>query len=1241
MIPQLDGPGRRWELKPADPAAVRAIQAELGLPRLVARTLVARGVDTPDEAKRFLAPSLSQSWCDPADIPGLSAVADEVERSLDAHERIAVFGDFDVDGITSTAVLVRALRELGGDAIPFLPTREGEGYGLSQASLTRLLEQSPALVVTVDNGIAAKDEAAWLVRQGVRLAVTDHHEPSDLVPQGVPVADPKLLVESPSRELAGVGVALKLVCELGRRRGAPDLWREYTDFACLGTVADLMLFTEENRALVADGIARINRSPRPCIAALSALAGVDTAAITSESLSFSLIPRINAAGRIDDPMIALDLLLTDDYEAATSAAGRLDEINTRRRAIESELADEAGAQAREIYHGQRALVLAGEGWHEGVKGVVASRMVGRYGVPTLLFTINDGLARGSGRTVGSINLFQAVSRCSDLFERFGGHEAAVGITMPAGNLPEFTRRFTQLMDEEPAEAFVNIAQVDAAISLDEVSYEAFEAVQLLQPFGQGMRTPLFVAPDVFLENCGTVGKEGNHLRFNATDGVSSAQAIRFRCGNIPELLECDSAVDLVFEGQAEEWRGRHQAKLLVRDINIHCDGQEPIPDVVEELMARSDEFLVREPYAGIDEAESFHTKVVGVTFEGRQDLVRRLAPGDELLIERDELNQYDSNAIAVVSEHGQVGFLNRDMAAQLAPAMDGGARYSAVVTEVTGGEPLDELERALAAAEGQRSLGLNILVTKDSRGSDDEGELAHMAELRAKWAGVPADELDDRLREALVGDSPLHLAQQQALAHLAGGRSTLVVMATGRGKSLIFHLHAARTAIATGKASVFVYPLRALVSDQLAALERVFSRFGLVVRLLTGETDEAGRAQVFSQLTRGEVSVVLTTPEFLAIHAAEFAACGSIGFLAVDEAHHIGQAKTGHRPAYRQLPEVRRLLGDPVCLAATATADAAACADIDEVLGVVSHVFDPTVRENLELDDARADRADRQRDLKLANIVATGQKTVAYVNSRDGAVRLARMLRKRLPDLAAHVAYYHGGLPKEMRAAVERAFREGEVTALMATSAFGEGVNIPDIRHVVLYHLPFNDVEFNQMSGRGGRDGGPTQIHLLYSKGDVRINNRILASQAPERSEMAVLYKVIRRLAGEGRLATVEADLAGGLHVVRTADEGKAPTREEIVAECVRENPSSQIDEGGVSTGLAVFSELGLVRLVGRGSARKIVFVQGPDRVDLASSTRYQEGCNEIEEFGQFSDWAFEAPADDVLARINRPILPH
>ena len=179
------------------------------------------------------------------------------------------------------------------------------------------------------------------------------------------------------------------------------------------------------------------------------------------------------------------------------------------------------------------------------------------------------------------------------------------------------------------------------------------------------------------------------------------------------------------------------------------------------------------------------------------------------------------------------------------------------------------------------------------------------------------------------------------------------------------------------------------------------------------------------------------------------------------------------------------------------------------------------------------------------------------------------------------------------------------------------------------------------MSGRGGRDGQPTTIHLLYSKGDVRINNRILASQAPERSEMAVLYKVLRRLAREGRLATVEADLADGLHVVSTADEGKAPTREEIVAECVRENPSSQIDEGGVSTGLAVFSELGLVRLVGRGSARKIVFVQGPDRVDLASSTRYQEGCNEIEEFGQFSDWAFCAPADEVLARVNRPILPH
>ena len=292
---------------------------------------------------------------------------------------------------------------------------------------------NPELIVTVDCGIACRDEVNGILADGVDVVITDHHEPPELCPVGVPLVDPKTDPSCPSSILAGVGVALKVVQALGGRFGYPHLWRSYTDLATLGTVADLMPMRDENRALVADGLSHINESPRPCLAALLGQAGAAGKPVTATDLSFSIIPRLNAAGRLGDAQVALDLLMTDDFDTACKLAAELEATNDKRRAIESELSEVARAQATEVYHGQRALVVAGAGWHEGVKGIVASRLVHTYGVPCLLFTIDGDEARGSGRTVGQVNLFQAVESVADLTTRFGGHEAAVGVTLPAGD----------------------------------------------------------------------------------------------------------------------------------------------------------------------------------------------------------------------------------------------------------------------------------------------------------------------------------------------------------------------------------------------------------------------------------------------------------------------------------------------------------------------------------------------------------------------------------------------------------------------------------------------------------------------------------------------------------------------------------------------------------------------------------------------------------------------------------------
>lgn len=1096
----------RWCIAPNNPELEERLASALGVAPLVARIMVAHGIGGVEEGRLFLTPSLERDWADPLIIPGMAEVAARVERAVRDGEVIAVFGDFDVDGITSTCLLTEALRQLGACVHPFIPHRFEEGYGLTAQALDRVVEAcEPSLVITVDNGIAARDEVVALAGRGIDIVVTDHHEPSDLVPVGIPVTDPKMVDESPSRELAGAGVALKLVQILGERLGQPQLWRSYTEVAALGTVSDMMCLTPENRALVADGIAHMRATARPGYIALAAVTRTDLSTITADALSFSLIPRLNAAGRMADPTLALDLLLARDAVEAGRLAAALEEINQQRRAIEAELTGQAEELAERTYDGGRAIVVGGEGWHEGVKGIVASRLVNRYHVPALLFSIEDGVARGSGRSVGSVNLFEAVEKCSDLLIRFGGHAGAVGVTCAVENLDALRDRLNAVLADLPAEDFEDRGEIAATVGLDELDIETIRQIGMLEPFGQGNRVPLLAARGVTMCDRAVVGKTGDHMRFIATDGAASVPAIMFRAPEVEQLVNCDTVVDLVFEAVAECWQGRVKPKLMVKDI-LCRSCEEPVS---------AGEALVR------------------------------------------------------VGERAGEG---------------------------------DHASKPTCARPCATSVD---------------------ADRRVALARLPYEQLTRNLIHTFIGSAEPHRAQMEALDALKGRRGVLAVMGTGRGKSLIFHVHAVREAILNGSASIFVYPLRALVTDQAYHLQETLASLGVRVGVLTGDTPTAARDRAFSLLGVGKLDIVLTTPEFLSIHRARFAASRRIGFVVVDEAHHVAGAKGGDRTAYLDMPQILHDLLDPTVLAVTATASAEVAAEIRRLLPVDAQVVDAAVRENLELDDGR-DLSSREN--RLVSIVATGQKSVVYVNSRDQAQALCRTLRRRVPELGARIAFYHAGLTRPERASVEAAFRDGELACIVSTSAFGEGVNIPDIRQVVLYHMPFGDIEFNQMSGRAGRDGAPASIHLLYSGRDARINERLLDAAAPDRRELVTLYRALQTMWRRHR---------GG------APTGPLPASDLDIAQmCLAVDARTPVDERAVPSGLAIFEELGFARVTGDDDARAIEMVENPGHVDLNRSILYLEGLHARREFSAFRDWALSASAHDMLTRINRPITP-
>ncbi|MBQ9068193.1 MAG: single-stranded-DNA-specific exonuclease RecJ [Eggerthellaceae bacterium] len=1099
----------------ADTAAVATVQQQLGLPSFMATALVARGIDAPQVAREFLDPSLDRDWFNPYQIPGMHDVVDALERAVRQRQRIMVFGDFDLDGISATTVLTRGLRALGSDAVPFIPRRSSEGYGITEAAIERCMLQTPDVLVTVDCGISCRDEVKLLQRRGVEVLVTDHHEPAELVPEGVPLCNPKLDPESPCTILAGVGVALSCVQALGARFGQPHLWRELTDLAALGTIADLMPMVGANRSLVADGVARMNEAPRPAIAALLATAGVAGQPVAANGLSFSVIPRLNAAGRMGDAQLALDLLLTDDFDCANEKAAELEAVNDARRSIESELAEIAGMQAEEIYHGQRALVVSGAGWHEGVKGIVASRLVRTYGVPVLLFTIDeDGSARGSGRSVGQVNLFKAVESCSDLLTRFGGHDAAVGVTLPAKDLPAFTERLCAYMDELPDDNFHARIDIDAVVDLSELTLDNVKELSRMAPFGQENSTPVFLAQDVMLTKARAVGADKNHFSCMLTNGRTQISGIMFHCSDIETLLRCDSIVNAAFEVQIDEWRGRESVKAMINSLEpaTPCAAMESWLDpettaFVDELYATSDAELVADDVLSTDEAK---------------------------------------------------------------------------------------LEEAEAAAN--RSCW----------------------EWRAK---EDPEALRAAVVSAFIGSSGLLPAQAEVLQALGRGESVLAVMATGRGKSLTFQVHAALRALQAHEASLFVYPLRALIADQAFHLREALSPFGLGIEVLTGESTPEERKRILEGLEDGTVDIIATTPEFLSFHADELARSGRIRFAVVDEAHHVGLSKAGNRPAYAQLGKAFQRLGNPVVLALTATADARVAADIERTLGISRRVLDHAVRSNMRFDDQRNLSS---RDQYLASIIASGEKTVIYVNSRASSVTLARTLRSQVPHVAPFIGFYNAGLSRRERKRVEEMFRRGTLTVLVSTSAFGEGVNIPDIRHVVLYHMPFNEVEFNQMSGRAGRDGNEAFVHALFGEGDAGINESILTASTPGHDTMAQVYRELRSM-GRERGGTVSASNA------------------DLAEACSARNARHQVSQPSVECAVAVFRELGLIETRpadGPDRPRSIRVVETENKCELTDSVRYREGLDEIDIFRDFSAWVRTSTSDVLRNRIIAPILP-
>lgn len=545
---------RRWKIRKVNEVYLRRLMYDLSLPPAAARILLNRGITTPEEGRSFLNPSLGL-LDNLFDLPGLSEAVLCTEQALRRGSQILVFGDYDVDGLTASAILARFLRRFTENVAVYIPSRFLEGYGLTQEAALRIVakRRTPLLVITVDCGIRDIEGARILKEYGAQLIILDHHFPH---PLRRPEADAIVSTWDPADTmvsfLSGAGLALLFVRALALRLGVTqDPAEEYLDFASLGTVGDAVPLLRENRAIAKYGLRSLNKNPSLPIRALCEAAGIEGRFIDVEEVGFILAPRINAAGRVDHPRVALDLLLCDHYEEALVYAKRLNSLNTRRQAEEEQvLRDILEDPEKQAFLEDAIVVLSGEGWNTGVLGIVASRLSESLLRPVIVLGEHNGIAVGSGRSIDGFNLLRALEECAPLLLRYGGHEMAAGLKARVENVPLLRKRLNEYFAQTVRElvAFRGLV-VDALVNLGDLDGHFLSFWERLRPFGEKNPNPLLATLNVVLERRWIWGRKGNHLRLLLRQGKEYQEAVVFEGREKAEELYGGSLADFAFEVQ--------------------------------------------------------------------------------------------------------------------------------------------------------------------------------------------------------------------------------------------------------------------------------------------------------------------------------------------------------------------------------------------------------------------------------------------------------------------------------------------------------------------------------------------------------------------------------------------------------------------------------------------------------------------------------------------------------------------
>ena len=554
---------KRWQVYKVEDEKVDEIQKKYNINKLLAIILINRGITEDEQIEKFLNPRRDDFY-NPYGMPDMNIAVDRIMKAIENKEKTIIYGDYDVDGITSIATLSKFLTELGVENDYYLPNRLDEGYGLNNNALDKIAKGGTKLLITVDCGISAYEEIEYAKKLGLEVIVTDHHECPEKIPEALAVIDPKREDSTyPFSSLAGVGVTFKLIHAISIKLSLDrKKYLKYLDIVCLGTVADIVPLVDENRIIVSFGLMLVRETRNIGLRALIEITGYT--AIDSTAISFGIAPRINACGRMGEAEIALKLLLTASPEEAKEIANKLNLLNKERQEVEKSIINEAIEMIeRDKLYNKDIIIVGSKNWHHGVIGIVASKITELYYKPSVLISFEDGIGKGSGRSIEGFDLHEALTKCGDYLEKFGGHEMAIGLTLKEENFNAFKTKLEEITSETIDKEAVPSIKVDAIIEPKSINMDIFASMKLLEPYGESNSSPLFVSKNLKVESVRLLSND-KHIKLTLRDGNILLSAIGFNLGD--KVVRLGDKIDLVYALEINKYNNTETIQLNVKDI---------------------------------------------------------------------------------------------------------------------------------------------------------------------------------------------------------------------------------------------------------------------------------------------------------------------------------------------------------------------------------------------------------------------------------------------------------------------------------------------------------------------------------------------------------------------------------------------------------------------------------------------------------------------------------------------------